>query len=161
MSSHKPVSLPFTHPTASSVSVQTIWGGLSPHWHKELCEFLETVRNMPHAGLHKTTLLAVYTHTLIGRVLTHRACRGHLIILPDIYFPVIQYQSLAHTATELSEMAAQLISRGPSKLHAHSWTLTVSLSPPQILMLIIVTTDKRKTKWEREKRETQSSLLPE
>lgn len=109
-----------------------------------------------HAATHCTALLAVCTSALISAALTHRACRGHLITRPDIYFHVSRYESTIRAAAEQSETAAQLINCSSSQLtvptlHSHGWG--GGCPPlPQILLLIIVTTDKRGG-WEK-KRDT-------
>lgn len=109
-----------------------------------------------HAATHSTALLAVYTSALIGAALTRRACRGHLITRPDIYFHVSRSESAIRAAAEQSETAAQLINCSSSQLGAHaalSWVGVGGCPPlPQILLLIIVTTDKRGG-WEK-KRDT-------
>lgn len=73
-----------------------------------------------HAATHSTALLAVYTSALIGTALTRRACRGHLITRPDIYFHVSQYESAIRCTAKQSETAAQLINCSSSQLGAHA-----------------------------------------
>lgn len=142
-------SLSSEQPLASPGSLQTIWRRLSPHWHKghwELsCLFASDY------NFSRTNWCVVYTSAEIGRALTCRTSWGHLIISADIYVPVIQHQSVRKDSQPITSPQ-----QGSLWLDSRRVSLCCPpLAPlPSLLLLlqVCVTSDKRNTEWDWEKR---------